>query len=175
MNRPSPIPEISAALARAISDRCEVTETGCWLWAGATRLGYGAKKVGGRVYAVHRLMYAFAKGDPGNLTIDHLCRRRACCNPAHMEAVTLLENVRREIRDTGTPGLFKAWTEKRERSHCPRGHEYTDRNTIWRAKERHGKVYTGRVCRTCRNASERDRKRRCRMLAKRIEEAECPF
>jgi hypothetical protein len=32
---------------------------------------------------------------PDSLCIDHLCRRRDCCNPAHLEAVTRATNNRR--------------------------------------------------------------------------------
>lgn len=52
---------------------------------------------------VHRLSYNFA--NPESVlegyenTIDHLCKNRACCNPVHLECVSLSENVRR--RDLG--------------------------------------------------------------------------
>lgn len=49
-----------------------------------------------RVYA-HRLAYVEAKGSiPEGYTIDHLCRVRNCVNPKHLEAVTFLENMRRQ-------------------------------------------------------------------------------
>ena len=50
----------------------------------------------GMKYA-HRLAYVKAKGAiPEGLTIDHLCRVRNCVNPEHLEAVTFLENIRRQ-------------------------------------------------------------------------------
>ncbi len=37
----------------------------------------------------HRVAYEALVGPiPAGLHIDHLCRVRACCNPAHLEAVT---------------------------------------------------------------------------------------
>lgn len=70
----------------------------CWLW---TRCrdghGYGQfvlrdqKKV-----LAHRFAYELVVGPiPEGLDIDHLCRVRLCCNPAHLEPVTRSENLYR--------------------------------------------------------------------------------
>lgn len=66
----------------------------CWLWTGAFNPhGYGiARNVGGSTL-VHRISYEHNVGPiPEGLFLDHLCRVRACCNPAHLEPVTDLEN-----------------------------------------------------------------------------------
>ena len=56
---------------------------------------------GSMVYA-HRLAYTEAKGPiPKGYTVDHLCRVRNCVNPEHLEAVTFLENVRRQLNTCG--------------------------------------------------------------------------
>lgn len=66
----------------------------CWLWLGAKAAGYGLF----RGHRAHRWAYENLRGPiPEDLTIDHLCRARACVNPAHMEAVTREENTRRAI------------------------------------------------------------------------------
>lgn len=74
------------------------------------------------------------------LTIDHLCRVRHCVNPAHLEPVTHLENVRR-----GNGGLNQL-----AKTHCPKGHPYDEENT-YRLPSRP----SGRYCRACRRERNR--------------------
>lgn len=80
--------------------------TGCWLWTGKIAHGYGRIVVGtkrsrrGAIVSVadyaHRVSYRLHKGEiPAGLHIDHTCCVTACCNPAHLEAVTAAENIRR--------------------------------------------------------------------------------
>lgn len=77
------------------------TETGCWEWQGTIGHGYGTIKLEGRTVLAHRLMYELHVGPipPRPACIDHLCRNRRCCNPAHLEIVTLAENSRRATRN----------------------------------------------------------------------------
>lgn len=76
----------------------------CWVWQGTlSDKGYGRVRLGGRVRATHRVIYEWLVGPiPEGLSIDHLCFNKACCNPAHLEAVTIGENVRRYHRARAT-------------------------------------------------------------------------
>jgi hypothetical protein len=71
----------------------------CWNWIGArTSGGYGSWGVGGVAKSTHRVSYLTLVGPiPEGLQIDHLCRNRVCCNPAHLEPVTARVNNRRAM------------------------------------------------------------------------------
>lgn len=104
--------------------------SGCWLWIGAAcPKGYGTAKSDGRTVKVHRLAYTtLVCAVPDGLHLDHLCRTRCCVNPAHLEAVSPLENQRRGLRGDLT-------------THCPKGHPYSGRNLM--------RNHRSRLCRAC--------------------------
>lgn len=122
-------------LARVVID-----DSGCWLWQG-TRIPNGYGTIGvrhARKGYVHRVAYETWIGAiPEGHIIDHLCRVRICCNPAHLEAVTPSQNT---VRGDTIP------VRRAARTHCLRNHEYTLHNTVWQAG-RNGKRKRG--CRTC--------------------------
>ena len=73
----------------------------CWLYGGTIlSSGYGQFKVQYRVYMAHRYAYEVSVGPiPDGLTLDHVkdrgCAHLNCVNPAHLEPVTQVENLRR--------------------------------------------------------------------------------
>lgn len=119
-------------------------ETSCWRWLGALGTGgYGRFHVGGTQRQAHRVMYEHANGPvPPSLVIDHLCRKRDCMNPAHMEPVTRGENV---LRGEGYTARKARQTE------CDKGHPLTPDNTISQGRGH-------RRCRTCANAHAKARR-----------------
>lgn len=94
--------------------------TGCWLWsAHCDPAGYGRIRWEGEAGYAHRVAHTVLIGPvPTGLWIDHLCRVRACCNPAHLDAVTPYEN-----RIRGEQGGMGAY-----RDHCRRGHPRVESN-----------------------------------------------
>lgn len=74
-----------------------VDQNGCWIWQFTKNpCGYGMVRHDGRMTPAHRVYYERHIGAvPDGLQLDHLCRVRACVNPAHLEPVTNAENCRR--------------------------------------------------------------------------------
>ena len=111
--------------AARIRSLIKISDDGCWLWQGRlTRDGYGATGAAGRSVLAHRLSYeTFVGPIPEGLEIDHLCRVRACVNPAHLEPVTHAENVRR--------GEYPRETHRNGRKvACARGHALDGDNLV---------------------------------------------
>ena len=117
-----------------------VTESGCWLWVGATlRNGYGYFNGSTKSRLAHRVAYELYKGAiPIGLVIDHLCRVKCCVNPDHLEAVPQRTNL---LRGNTTQRRYAG------RTHCSQGHPYAGSNLILEKR--------GRYCRICKNEAVR--------------------
>lgn len=141
-----PIPILTPEqIARFWSHVHRVSDDECWEWMLALQSGYGefvARVNGQRVsYRAHRVSWALCKGDiPAGLTIDHLCRNKACVNPKHLEPVTDSENVLRGP----TPAATNAG-----KTCCMYGHPFTAANTRITV----GRSGIQRSCRACNLAS----------------------
>ena len=112
-------------------------QDGCWLWIGGrSDLGYPMWWTGTRVRQAYRVCYeALVALVPTGLELDHLCRRPACVNPAHLEPVTHRENLRRGEGPSGVNA---------RKRFCKRGHDLGDSSNLGK-----GKRY-GRECLACR-------------------------
>jgi hypothetical protein len=69
------------------------------------------------------------------MEVDHLCRRRNCCAPHHLELVTRSENEKR-----------KSWRYRARRTTCPKGHDLKLNGAVT--------PEGGRVCRQCNREAE---------------------
>lgn len=104
-------------------------KTGCHVWhRNKTQGGYGMISERKKGLLSHRVAYELAHGPiPDGYEIDHLCFNASCVNPAHLEAVTKQENMRR--------------TRPASKGFCKRGHPFDDENTLLIGNQRR--------CRAC--------------------------
>ena len=75
--------------------KVEKSADSCWLWTGhKSAKGYGQFWWKGRARWAHRWAYEAIGGMkiPDGFTLNHKCHNPACCNPAHMEFMTVAEN-----------------------------------------------------------------------------------
>lgn len=85
--------------------------SGCWVWTGSLMRGNYAQfqwvnRGGAREGRAYRFVYERLVGPiPDGLSIDHLCRNTLCVNPAHLEPVTMAENLARTRREMCEKGL----------------------------------------------------------------------
>ena len=135
-----------------IRTRCLRDNNGCLIWQGAKKDGhYGTIRVLGRSIPVHRAVYEYFNGPISQgLEIDHVrsrgCRSRACCEPAHLEAVTSQTNQHRGDSVSGINA---------RKTHCPNGHVLAGDNLI---ATRSGR----RRCKACAREQARLYRRRTR-------------
>jgi hypothetical protein len=70
----------------------------CWVWtARLNKYGYGRMLVDQQGWFTHRFSYELHLGSAQGLQLDHLCRKRDCCNPWHLEPVTPHVNKARAL------------------------------------------------------------------------------
>ena len=125
---------------------------GCWIWTRPLDdSGYGRLRVGSKVWYAHVLSYELETGAvPEGHVVDHTCRNRACVRPDHLEAVTGYVNT---LRGAG-PSAQNA-----RKTHCKKGHEFTEDNIIWKGDRRN--------CKTCRKASREAQRRKVKASPRR--------
>ena len=117
----------------------------CWEWTGAKLpKGYGQCNWRGQTTQTHRLAYALSNPQniPGARLVLHTCDNPPCCNPQHLWLGTAKDNT----ADMMSKGRQKFISR---RTHCPRGHEYSEENTLWVWQRR--RTYLARRCKACQS------------------------
>jgi hypothetical protein len=129
----------------SLKDLTTITPDGCWIWQGTTRSnGYGVTVYKGKQTTTHRVAYEIANNTtlPKDMEVDHICNERGCINPAHLEAVSHEENMRRGAE---------------RRTVCRNGHEWNKANTYTtQVKRKQGGLRMQRYCRLCRAKHQAD-------------------
>jgi hypothetical protein len=128
-------------------------EFGCWLWIGAKSKGHGYLRMWDRALSrwgsvgAHRWSYErFVGSIPQGMEVDHVCRRRACVNPAHLRIVTPRQNV--------LENSLSLQAANSQKVVCPRGHPLLRRESGG-----------GRWCRPCQIEAKRRYRERQRARA----------
>lgn len=87
--------EQNQKLQNRIKGRVRIEPSGCWTWLGFVDMrGYGRISYSGANHLVHRIAAHAWNGfdlDP-NMPVHHACANRACCNPDHLQTISMREN-----------------------------------------------------------------------------------
>lgn len=147
------IADITAATRARFWIKVDMSED-CWIWtASRNARGYGSFGIEGRTFLAHRVSFEMHHRalEPGE-HVDHLCGVTSCVNPAHLDACSPEENLRRQIA-AGRHRSILAERNAAKRA-CPRGHAY---DTVRRDGYRR--------CSQCHRDEERARKLRTKAVA----------
>ncbi len=120
--------------------------SGCWLWVGGEKNGYGYfhprdpdSPTGFGTTRAYRWSYSQYVGPiPDGYEVHHKCYNRPCVNPDHLAAITKLDNL------LDSPNTLPGAAIRK--THCKHGHEFTPENTAYNKKGH-------RHCRTCQRLS----------------------
>jgi len=84
-----------------------ITESGCWIWMGANRRGYGQIKINNKNIYAHRVSYMMYKGRIGKgIHVCHTCDIPECVNPDHLFLGTAKDNFLDMVRKGRSPTSF---------------------------------------------------------------------
>jgi hypothetical protein len=135
--------EYNAAWLARVKEKTTLSERGCWVWQGwATVRGYGQTTYHGKGVRIHRKTFEIVNGVElaTEQYVCHSCDVKRCCNPDHL----WLGDTSSNMLDFVVKGKHY-W---RNKTHCPKGHEYTPENTYVRPASA-GQRAGSRACKEC--------------------------
>lgn len=137
-------PKRFSPVARIEAGSIPEPNSGCWLWLGSTNnKGYAHLTYGNRLHRGNRFSWTAHNGPiPDGIHVLHSCDNRLCVNPEHLFLGTNQDNVDDKMRKGRAGPSTNAL-----KTHCKRGHEYTEENT-YRQKNTNQ-----RACLVCRRAN----------------------
>jgi len=112
----------------------------CWPWVRFIGADGYARSLwpNGKSYYAHRLAVEVdGREIPPGFYVDHICRNRRCCNPAHLRIVPPGVNA---TENSDSPSA-----RNKQKTKCIRGHELTGENLAIQIKNGKPK----RRCRAC--------------------------
>lgn len=99
-------------------------ENECWPWLGAKdQKQYGNFVVSkGKTSKAHKFSWILHFGEiPAGMQVDHKCNHTWCVNP---NCLQLLSGIKNNEKSNSASAINK------RKTHCIRGHEFSDENTI---------------------------------------------
>ena len=132
--------------------RTKLEPNGCLEWQGArlkSKQPYGVVKHKQKMWKAHRVAFLLCVGSiPDGLLVCHRCDNPRCVRPTHLFLGT--------NQDNQLDALSKGRLSNPNKTHCPRGHEYSEINTY--------RYRNARFCRTCNaNSHQQARSRSARL------------
>lgn len=99
----------------------------CWEWlAYRNSDGYGQFRLNNKMAKAHRISYLLYFGSfDETLCVCHKCDNPKCVNPRHLFLGTHYDNM----YDMIEKGRFNLVSPNKDKTHCVRGHEFTNDNT----------------------------------------------
>jgi hypothetical protein len=125
-------------------DHVEIID-GHWMWTGSNSRGYGRFSINRRGIPAHRAAWLLFRGEiPEGLQVHHLCYRKGCVNPDHLEPRTARDNNLdvSPLRQPRKPKSPHRW----RKAVCKHGHPMEGENIAWTT---HADGRRVRYCREC--------------------------